>query len=666
MNQFPNHEKASTRQSIGTAFSLLIVFFALLHLYGGLNPTPLDWGFHQFGFLPLPVFIATFLLMLVFALPVVQDAALRLFERAGGWQVLRSRMVWTIILILASAAIFWIGRERLLLYGDSRIVSLLAKDVSFEDLARYYKYEPFAGMVESGISSLLSAMNVEKESIFGLQLISVLCGIGSLFVLLRLSRSLVEEATGRGLLVLFVFAGGGTLLFFGHVENYPPLYLVLLLFLMFGVEYLNGRGRLVFPFLAFGVLFALHFGAVVFLPSLLYLFFIAATRKAFAEMVIAPLVLVVGCSSLLIMAGYTPDLLVARFGGGGRHLVALFGAGTGWQAYSLFSLYHILDLINLGVMLSALAPCMLLPLAGRRTMQGLRREAVFQFIVIAALGGIALVCVMNSDPGLSVDWDLMSSFYLPLTILAVLVWIRSSIDQRTKHRLLLAMGVVTVLHTSGFVLLNVNRERALTRYTSLADTRLWSAYAYLQSYEQLARFYDDRGDLARAEEYYDRYVKMDSLNERILSNIADLYQRMGDTAKMVAYLERSIACGTKHAVNYFVLAEEYKRQRRFEDAARLEMKGLMYDSTSFEANLDAGVYLTMVRKSYGEGLGYLSRAAELDVNSAAAYYYTGICYALLHQDSLRDAAWHRFLQLDSTSEFAERVRGIMGQRSNEQ
>jgi len=273
--------------------------------------------------------------------------------------------------------------------------------------------------------------------------------------------------------------------------------------------------------------------------------------------------------------------------------------------------------------------------------------------------GLLFMFVMNSDIGLSVDWDLMSGFYLPAIVCTTFIWLQLSAEVQFKREVLIAVTCATAVHTLAFIYLNGSGNSAIARYEVLPDKKLWGKNAILGSIERLATYYDKQGDLQEVQKCYKRYIEIDSTNWRILSNVADLYQRLGDDKMMTVYLEKAIKSGAEEAYDYFVLAQAYRTQNRADEAYNLDIQGLALDSLSFEPNLDVGIYLARNRKKYADAAYYLARAAAIDRNSGVACYYTGLCYGLLGDTSARDVYWGRLFQLDSTSTYARDAKRIL-------
>ena len=85
-----------------------------------------------------------------------------------------------------------------------------------------------------------------------------------------------------------------------------------------------------------------------------------------------------------------------------------------------------------------------------------------------------------------------------------------------------------------------------------------------------------------------------------------------------------------------MLAEEYRTQNRLEEAYNLDVRGLVLDSSFFQANLNVGIYLAGYKNEFNGAVRYFERAVAIDTNSSAACYYTELCYGSLGDIATRD------------------------------
>ncbi|MBU1849725.1 MAG: hypothetical protein KKH40_03280 [Nanoarchaeota archaeon] len=103
--------------------------------------------------------------------------------------------------------------------------------------------------------------------------VDAFCGVLFIYVSFLLASRLFRGEK-RFLFFLMFLAVGSFKIFFGDVEVYAPVVVLLLVFIYFSVEYLLGRRSVLFPGFSFVLLFLFHVHAVFFLPTLVILPFL--------------------------------------------------------------------------------------------------------------------------------------------------------------------------------------------------------------------------------------------------------------------------------------------------------------------------------------------------------------------------------------------------------
>ncbi len=137
-------------------------------------------------------------------------------------------------------------------------------------------------------------------------------------------RQYAEERTEQYMLFILLITTGVSQLFFGYVENYSPSAAGILLFLLFGVLYLKGRISITWVIFIYGITFIFHFGTLIFLPAIAFLFYFAAKRKQMERDNCVPFSHSSIIFSLLQLSLYPLELLKNVLGGTGRHIVPIF------------------------------------------------------------------------------------------------------------------------------------------------------------------------------------------------------------------------------------------------------------------------------------------------------------------------------------------------------
>ncbi|MFI5253702.1 MAG: hypothetical protein ACHQQQ_14875 [Bacteroidota bacterium] len=605
------------------------ICFVLLYIYSAVYPSAINWGVHHLGFLGDGIKIIVIGLMVLMLVPRWQNTQLNFLERTVTSFVkksTRSKTIFSIIGLTILIFCFWMGRERTLFLGDGLLVARnLPQIVNPSNITKYSYYnEPLAALVISSFYSLSQKLGIDVNPTDAYRLVSIIFGILSIMVLWLFSRIIARQPFDRLLIFGFIFAGGATQLFFGYVEDYAPLYFGVVVYVYLCLQYLGGNNSIVWVGMTYALMFLLHFGTLIFVPSLLLLFYHAIRRKKIFEIIGTLILMVLVTSACLWLCGFTAQGFFAHFAVASQSSfdqpVQLL------KSYDLISFYHFLDIANLLLLLSPFAVIII----GVSIVFLFKREALSQFPSIylgsMSLGGLALICGVNSLLGVSRDWDLFASYGLPLCITSVFLWNSFVEDQKTRRSLLFTMTILTLLSTTSWVLVNANEDSSVKRFESLGDKRFWSDKALIVAYEDVASWYLAHGDNRFAMEYYQKYIALDSFNPRVLSNVALVFGRLGDHKNEVRYCNMAADHGSVNEYVYFTLSNDAEKNNRLEDAKKILLFGLQRDSNSAVLNNQLGLFVLHHSSQYQEALGYFFKAAALNSELPQPYFNTALCY----------------------------------------
>ncbi|MBI3766402.1 MAG: hypothetical protein HY277_07870, partial [Ignavibacteriales bacterium] len=352
----PNESSIHTVRWILSAAAVLVV---LAHLYAAFFPSGMNWGFHQLGFFSPIGKVGVPFLMLLFIIPPIQLTILRVIFRMTELLSRYKRSVKVALiffLLVGSAFAFWVGRERVFFLGDGNmIVRTMPKVNNLDDIPRVFPNEPLAGFILWKGYQLCQSWNLLPSEEFPIQVVNAAFGVGCVFLFVLLVRQISSGVIDQVLVFAFIIAAGGTQLLFGYVEDYPPLYFGLILYLWLALSSLQGNTHPALPSMAFGFMFALHFGMVVMVPSLVLLWYDQVRKKQWSVVVKSCIATVLTVILLLGLSGYTVDLFFSVFLKSRSHLLAASHTTSDDQAYTFFSLAHLNDLVNLQLLLAPFA-----------------------------------------------------------------------------------------------------------------------------------------------------------------------------------------------------------------------------------------------------------------------------------------------------------------------
>jgi hypothetical protein len=454
------------------ALRIYAIALLSLHLVAPWLPEEIAWGIWPYSLLPLAVRYGGVLVAFLLLWPPVTDrleAFLPSLIRRTGLHRLRAsgeglgRTASCLALALFSAVPFWWGRIVHTRWGDAYI---LTKAIPHPDVRLTYTWQaPLDLFIHA---KLWAAAN----SLWGWDVMrlynvtSVLAGVAFVYLVCRAASDLGRTPAERWLMGGAILSLGMMQLFFGYVENYTLIPLGILGFLWLGLRVLQGRSPIWLASLVLAVTNALHPSTIVLWPAALVVVVAVGagervaekpTWRRWGEFVVPPL-LVAGVLLLFMEQGGhgISALLGADFPGGGdrRWVVPLWETETKWEHYTMFSMGHLLDILNEQLLVApfSLALLVLTALFLPRRRGEVGHEGFF--LAVAGLGYLALTLIWNPDYGGRRDWDLFAPVALPLTVWAIYTLSQRVIDGRFLRRVAWIVVPTSFLHLLGWVYSN--------------------------------------------------------------------------------------------------------------------------------------------------------------------------------------------------------------------
>jgi Flp pilus assembly protein TadD len=617
---------------------LIIVLFA----WSAIAPSHINWGMHFMAFYSLPVQIGFFALFLLLLLPPVTAKIITFFDTA----VQRLSKIPLKILIFLSVLLLigvWLSYpSKLHLLGDGAI--LLRSIPGEEALGRFpvgFRNQPLVWFLYRGGEALLSLVTTPTPvSVYNLiDIISGAAFVGLIFWWLgKVERPKVEK-TLLGLLVLFC---GGFQFFFGYVENYVTQYVFTAAFAITGWLALEKKIHVLIPLCIYVVLVGLHIGSLIFAPALAYLFI---QRMNGHKMRAAIIIAAAGVAGVILLsaAGFNIKLLIEHFLNGSPDFLPLLSVQSGYFPYPMFSLLHLADWLNLQVLIVplGLAVPVLILVFYRREVEW--KNPALIFLVITVVCGFAFTWIINSALGVARDWDLFSSFLMPLIILnAYFLQLPFKMDGRKA--IIVIFAGITLLHTVSFIGINGIEEKHLARAEMLDNTRLLSITSRMFYYESLANYLYDHGGYDKAREYYEQYAQYDSVNPRILANLADSYRKLQQADPYFRVLQRAAAIGSSNPGVYSNLGVEYANRGDTAKAIEMNLKCLAMDSTQVQAHANLAILYLNVGNSQA-ALRYATSALALGMRDPVLYRIQAKAYIRMNDYQKAVEVYDRYLAL---------------------
>jgi hypothetical protein len=338
-----------------------------LHLVAYTLPESVAWGVWPFTFLPLWLGWAGALAVGLLIIPVVNNSVATGITWLGERTL---RIVAPIVpsiqfrfalMALLSGAVFWLARLRHLRWGDSYLLSIALSYPDLELRVIYNWQAPLTVFLHQRLWQFVAdpLLGWPVEAVYATT--SIICGMLFVYVLLnfamRLGRHRLESVVIAGM----VLTTGSMQLFFGYVENYVIISLLLLITLFFVWRSTQGEMSLVWPVTGLAIANAFHPSTVFLWPGMLLLGYLSWRRrqisglKAMFSVVVPPLLVGGGVLLLMELGGHGLSAFLGKDrpgGGDGIWFVPLFETTTEWQQYTMFSVAHFLDWANIHLLIS--------------------------------------------------------------------------------------------------------------------------------------------------------------------------------------------------------------------------------------------------------------------------------------------------------------------------
>ncbi len=372
---------------------------------------------------------------------------------------------------LLSGLLFWLARLRHLSWGDSYLLSIALSYPDLELRVIYNWQAPFTVFLHQRLWQFVAnpLLGWPVERVYAT--ISILCGIGFVYVLLTFTARLGRDSIESAILAGLVLTTGAMQLFFGYVENYTIVSLALLITLFLGWQALRGEIWAVWPVLGLAMTNAFHPSTVFLWPGIWLLSWLCWKRgygsliSILLQTVLPPLL--IGGSVLALMEsgghGLSAFLGVDRPGGGdGIWFVPLFATTTKWQHYTMFSAAHILDWSNIHLLISPFGiPLIVMTLVTiwwfRLTVFDTQVDKDYAYF-LGLTGGmyILLTWLWNPDYGGRKDWDLFAPSAFVYTLLAGYLLVHTLSNRQNLKEGGLFVVAVSLLHAAAWVFANTH------------------------------------------------------------------------------------------------------------------------------------------------------------------------------------------------------------------
>jgi len=430
------------RRFEGLAYVLVIITMNVIYLCAAFVSQHHAWGFNQLRHMGAVAAVGCYLLLagLIF-LPMREAASQRVWKKPTLPTSGLGHTLFCLAIAGALALVFYCFRNEFVNPDGQRFGFLFGRDVPLKG-AHVTHDEMWELFLHSRFwyhTNALFGWSVE----YSYQIASVLAGGVFVFVLMRFVARLVPDHSWK--MFAGVLSGGFMQLFFGDVENYTLVSVLILVYLYCGYLFLQGKLSVVGPSVALSVAICFHLLAGWLIPSLFYLFWVANRESKRTQTCIAvasAVTVVVGTvaffdSTMLPISSLFQHSQVLGQGGDIMGMLVKPSIRYYWQLFNLLFL-----------MFPSVA--MFCPLLFFRRIELSRFNL---FLAISSVSMLVYMFVWEAKLGVYNDWNLFAPCAIPL---AFLFWYNFTRIENLRHGRQIYLGVLltAVLHSSSWIISN--------------------------------------------------------------------------------------------------------------------------------------------------------------------------------------------------------------------
>lgn len=591
-------------------FVVLIIVQAI----GAINFSNYTWGF-SFWNIFNPVFsIIILLISFVLCLPPVAKV---LTERIGGWIMIMGQyfekpnrfiigLAGTIFLFV----IFYIFRSKALAYGDGfTILAFITSEEIF--IHRLEIMQVLTILLHRwAYLNLTGPLSLNAEQVFAL--VNCIGGIIGFWAILRIIFTLDKNTVNRWFLALGTFSSAAVILFFGYIENYTWAWSIGFWSLAFSIGKVTGKNSW-WPGILIGII-ALGFH-IISLPFLLVALLSVLWKNdgcnrlvwRFKLGYIYILAIIVAPVFVYILETYGPDFV----------FVSLWPHGE--NDYWFLSVHHIVDLINHALLVAPVGLVLALFSFRIKTI-----DSASGILVLAFFLNFLIAFWFDPLVGLPRDWDLLSGYGIPLSILGCYLFIRLFQKNKIPSPLLLPVSIIFL----AFIIPNLVEKNSPVRAAERVDGWLYNDLHYaphqtkrIVAWTDILRHEIGREDLAK--KYYQRQMESNMASYRAWFNMGELCLNQQKFDSSVIYYRQAINLKPDHAMSWCQLARAEENRGNLNESMSCIRRAAALDSTSDLIETTYGVIL-MRSGNFSEAMLHLGRAYRLNPESPAANMYSGI------------------------------------------
>lgn len=598
-----------------------LAYFSVITIYtvAYLFPEGRIWGVNIWAYLPETFLYSLIGISIIIFLIIWQLNKENVIESNGGdsAEIKNSTTLFVMIAISAILIIFfYFLKAKTFFLGDGyTLLSLLGKESPLIEKQRQLG----ESLLHVWVYNLIGGKG-EQNALVAFQIISISAGALFLSLLGFFSTKIFSNNRDRMLFFIGIASGGYMLMFFGYVENYSIFANSILIYSLSSILIVQGKLKswAIIPLQALAIFF--HIFGVTLIPATIYIL-LSKTKlgKSLGDIKVRTKIIGIASLGILIVWGFAHFYINDYFFR--LSLVPIYGDILTIEGYTLFSIPHLVDLVNLIVLLipgiTVIILCiMFLPI------KKIIRTSEFKVLGLIVVGAIGAVFIFDPKLGMPRDWDLFAFSGVALSLF--LYYILVSNSDKIKN-----LGTIVALASMlGFLSLI---PRAFSLTNDDASVLHFKNYLKLDNIKNrnsrliLVNYYKNKGNKKLEDETRDQW-KLDFPEEVLIMKANQLYAQR-KYSETISMLYRILNMNPVYSDAYGFLGSCYTDLQKPDSA--IENLRIAIALSPYRLNFISTLGLAYIYKGdYDLAEKTLYDAISLDSTQFAPYYNLANMYKL--------------------------------------
>lgn len=576
--------------------SVYFIFYLLglgLLITGFLYPSTRSWGFNHLAYqanLFMILYLGLFLIL----------AAIIYRLKIDQYNFRANKTIFGIIVIIYPV-LFYFLRIKTFFLGDGYQNLELLKQT--DPPIKFSNYgETLAHL---GFKNLLGG--TEHDALISFQVISFVSGLLLLIFLNYAAFKMFDRQFDRLAFVLGLGSGGYIFLSFGYVEYYSLFVMSVAIFLVAGLLIAQKKLNrfVIIPLWLLALFF--HLLAFTLLPAVVYLLYQnSSLSRKIKPTLLKIIVTVFFIKGILLFAYFYNNYYFFKFA-----FIPIVSNRFTLNSYTLLSLNHLLDSLNLLILLSPGIIIFLSILLTKFTWTSLKKPELI-FLMIGSISAFGAVFILDPKLGMPRDWDLFS--YSGIFIVGfVIIYLLLNKEKLRSYKSILSLIVllnfaflfsravaqhheeVAIKHLKNYI----NFDPVKNQSVYLPLIKYYSNLGDQQKIEELRSERDKRypsrllnkeglteynqGNLDQAMKNINEALKYNPVNSGIYGNLALCLMELKQYDSALTLLQIADGLNPGNNINYSNLGDCYYLKNDYKEAERYYLKSLSLDSNGFNA-----------------------------------------------------------------------------------